>query len=83
MYERLFLTSNPSGEDGETDIMENLNPNSLKVLKNCVVEKDLEDATAGTTYQFMRNGYFTIDTKSTKDNLIFNLTVTLKDSFNK
>ena len=83
MYERLFLTSNPSGEDGETDIMENLNPNSLKVLKNCKLDKDLATAKPGTTYQFMRNGYFTADTHSTEENPIFNLTVTLKDSFNK
>ncbi|MBR3941945.1 MAG: glutamine--tRNA ligase/YqeY domain fusion protein [Clostridia bacterium] len=77
MYERLFLTSNPSGEDGETDIMENLNPNSITVLKDCKMDADLKDAKPGTTYQFMRNGYFTMDTKSP----VFNLTVTLKDSF--
>lgn len=77
MYERLFLTSNPSGEDGETDIMENLNPNSITVLKDCKMDADLKDAKPGTTYQFMRNGYFTVDTKSP----VFNLTVTLKDSF--
>ncbi len=83
LYEPLFVTSNPSGEDGETDIMENLNPNSLKVLKDCKLDLDLKDAVPGKTYQFMRNGYFTLDTHSTKDNLIFNLTVTLKDSFKK
>ncbi len=77
MYDRLFLTSNPSGEDGETDIMENLNPNSMTVLKNCKMDADLKDAKPGTTYQFMRNGYFTVDTKQP----VFNLTVTLKDSF--
>ena len=83
LYEPLFVTSNPSGEDGETDIMENLNPDSLKVLKDCKLDLDLKDAVPGKTYQFMRNGYFTLDTHSTKDNLIFNLTVTLKDSFKK
>ena len=83
MYERLFLTSNPSGEDGETDIMENLNPNSLTVLKGCKVEADVAKAEKSTTFQFMRNGYFTVDTHSTPENPIFNLTVTLKDSFNK
>lgn len=83
LYEPLFVTSNPSGEDGETDIMENLNPNSLKVLKDCKLDLDLKDAIPGKTYQFMRNGYFTLDTHSSKDNLIFNLTVTLKDSFKK
>ncbi|MBR4029784.1 MAG: glutamine--tRNA ligase/YqeY domain fusion protein [Clostridia bacterium] len=83
LYEPLFVTSNPSGEDGETDIMENLNPNSLKVLKDCKLDLDLQNAVPGKTYQFMRNGYFTLDTHSTKDNLIFNLTVTLKDSFKK
>ena len=83
MYERLFLTSNPSGEDGETDIMENLNPNSLTVLKGCKVEADVAKAEKSTTFQFMRNGYFTVDTHSTPENPVFNLTVTLKDSFNK
>ncbi len=82
MYERLFLTSNPSGEDGETDIMENLNPNSLTVLKDCKMDADLSNAAPGTTFQFMRNGYFTVDKYSTPEKPVFNLTVTLKDSFN-
>ncbi len=81
MYQPLFLTSNPSGEDGETDIMENLNPNSLTVLENCMVDADLASAEPGKTFQFMRNGYFTVDSYAKPEHLVFNLTVTLKDSF--
>jgi glutaminyl-tRNA synthetase len=80
MYDRLFLTSNPGDLE---DYLENLNPDSLKVLKGCKIDADLKDANVGDKFQFMRNGYFAVDTHSTKDNMIFNLTVTLKDSFKK
>ncbi len=56
-----------------------INPNSLTTLTNCYVE-DI-DFDKNERYQFVRNGYFTLDTDSTKDNLIFNRTITLKDSF--
>ena len=56
-----------------------INPNSLTTLTNCYVE-DI-DFDKNERYQFVRNGYFTLDTDSTKDNLIFNGTITLKDSF--
>lgn len=78
MYEKLFLTSNPGELE---DYLENLNPNSLKVLKNCKIDADLASATPGDSFQFMRNGYFTVDKYSSKENVIFNLTATLKDSF--
>jgi len=81
MYDKLFLTSNPDGDEVQGDFMDNLNPGSLRVLNNCKIDKDLEDAKIGTSYQFMRNGYFTVDTKSSADKKIFNLTVTLKDSY--
>ena len=80
MYDRLFLTSNPGDLE---DYLENLNPDSLKVLTGCKIDADLKDAKVGDKFQFMRNGYFAVDTHSTKDNMIFNLTVTLKDSFKK
>jgi len=78
MYDKLFMTSNPGDLE---DYLENLNPESLKVLTNCKIDKDLEDAKVGDSFQFMRNGYFTVDKKSTDDKKIFNLTVTLKDSY--
>ncbi|MBR6698319.1 MAG: glutamine--tRNA ligase/YqeY domain fusion protein [Lachnospiraceae bacterium] len=60
----------------------NINPNSLTVLKNCYVEPSFDDAKGGDSYQFVRNGYFCVDTKdSTKDNLVFNRIVSLKSSF--
>ena len=78
MYDKLFMTSNPGDLE---DYLENLNPESLKVLTNCKIDKDLENAKVGDSFQFMRNGYFTVDKKSTDDKKIFNLTVTLKDSY--
>lgn len=78
MYDKLFLTSNPGELE---DYLDNLNPDSLKVLKNCKIDADLADAKPGDSFQFMRNGYFTVDKYSSKENIIFNLTATLKDSF--
>lgn len=78
MYDKLFTTSNPGDLE---DYLENLNPESLVVLKDCKIDADLADAKAGDSFQFMRNGYFTVDKYSTKDNIIFNRTATLKDSF--
>ena len=78
MYDKLFTTSNPGDLE---DYLENLNPESLVVLKDCKVDADLADAKPGDSFQFMRNGYFTVDKYSTKDNVIFNRTATLKDSF--
>ena len=81
MYERLFLTSNPAGDEEQGDFIDNLNPNSLTVLEHCKADRDLESAQPGDHFQFMRNGYFTVDKYSTKEKPIFNLTTTLKDSF--
>ncbi len=78
MYDKLFLTSNPGELE---DYLDNLNPDSLKVLKNCKIDADLASAKPGDSFQFMRNGYFTVDKYSTEDNIIFNLTASLKDSF--
>lgn len=78
MYDKLFLTSNPGELE---DYLDNLNPDSLKVLEHCKIDADLASAKPGDSFQFMRNGYFTVDKYSTKDNVIFNLTASLKDSF--
>ena len=65
-------------EDGSL----NLNPNSLTVLKNCYVEKSLKDAKAYDSYQFVRNGFFCVDAKDSKEGaLVFNRIVSLKSSF--
>ncbi len=78
MYDKLFTTSNPGDLE---DYLENLNPESLVVLKDCKIDADLKDAKAGDSFQFMRNGYFTVDKYSKEDDVVFNLTATLKDSF--
>ena len=65
-------------EDGSL----NLNPNSLTVLKNCYVEKSLKDAKAYDSFQFVRNGFFCVDAKDSKEGaLVFNRIVSLKSSF--
>jgi glutaminyl-tRNA synthetase len=83
LYERLFNVENPSDEEGVSSFADNLNPESLTVLEGCKVDADLADAKVGDKFQFMRQGYFCIDPDSTKDKLIFNRTVALKDSFAK
>lgn len=65
-------------EDGSM----NLNPNSLTVVENCYIEPSIEDAKPGDSFQFVRNGYFCVDTKdSAEDHLVFNRIVSLKSSF--
>jgi glutaminyl-tRNA synthetase len=79
LYDRLFQVENPAAEE---DFKSTLNPDSLQILPNVYVEPDLEQATAERGYQFIRKGYFTLDSK--KDGqLIFNRTVTLKDAWAK
>lgn len=82
LYDRLFNVENPSAD--ERDFRELLNPNSLKVLSNCYVEKFAAENPTGNRYlQFQRTGYFTADKNSTPDHLIFNRTVSLKDTWAK
>ena len=82
LYDRLFNVENPSDES-KGSFIENLNPDSEEVLENCMLESNLRDAKPGDTYQFLRLGYFCADIDSTGDNLIFNRTVALKDSWAK
>ncbi|MDD7344685.1 MAG: glutamine--tRNA ligase/YqeY domain fusion protein [Ruminococcus sp.] len=82
MYDRLFNVPNPSDETNG-DFKQNLNPDSLIVLKDCVIEGSLENAKAGDVFQFMRKGYFCVDKNSEKDNKIFNSTVALNSSWGK
>lgn len=83
LYDRLFNVENPSDETGVDDFTQNLNPDSETIIKNAKVEKCLASAEAGDKFQFLRTGYFCTDTGSTKDKLIFNRTVSLKDSWKK
>lgn len=79
LYDRLFKNPNPS--DG--DVFDNVNPDSLTIVKDAKIERYLAQHNVGDTFQFMRLGYFTMDKDSTKDNIVFNRTVTLKDSWIK
>ncbi|WPU99250.1 glutamine--tRNA ligase/YqeY domain fusion protein [Mucilaginibacter sp. cycad4] len=81
LYDRLFQVEDPSNEDG--DFKDYINPNSLHVLSTVYIEPDLVNAELGKPVQFMRKGYFTLDKNSTKDKLVFNRTVTLKDGWGK
>jgi len=81
LYDRLFKVENPDGQDG--DFIEYLNPDSLKTVANAKAEAGLASAKPGDKYQFMRMGYFCADKDSTPAKLIFNRTVTLKDTYAK
>lgn len=79
LYDRLFNVPNPS--DPAEPLENYLNPNSLEVLPDAVIEGDLVDLKPGDTFQFMRKGYYTVDKYSTEDKLIFNRTVDLNSSW--
>ncbi len=82
LYDTLFTVPNP--DDDEKDYKENLNPNSLEVLTSSKIEPSVKTAAPGTRYQFLRMGYFCIDTKdTTADRPVFNRVVALKDSWAK
>ena len=82
LYDRLFDVPNPSDEEGVSSFEDNLNQNSL-VIKRAYIEKALKNVKAGDRYQFMRTGYFCADPDTTENNIVFNRTVALRDSFNK
>ena len=82
LYDRLFTSANPDkGEEGGT-FLDNINPDSLVVLKGCRAEPSLATATPDERFQFEREGYFCADSKDSQPgNLVFNRTVTLRDSW--
>ena len=81
LYDRLFAIENPGAD--ERDFRELLNPQSLTVLNNSVVEPYLKEKKPGDFLQFQRIGYFTLDLDSTPDHLVFNKTVGLKDTWKR
>lgn len=81
LYDRLFTDESPDTHK-DKDFMEFINPNSLEVIKG-FVEPSLKEAKVGDRFQFQRMGYFNIDTDSTSENLVFNKTVGLRDSWAK
>jgi len=82
LYEPLFLKENPDEVTEGKDFKENLNPNSIQ-KKTCFTEPSLKETKAGEKFQFERLGYFCTDKETTHNKMIFNRTVTLKDSFSK
>lgn len=83
LYDRLFKVENPALEEKDGNFRDLLNPDSLKVLTNCRVEKFLAEMKPLDYLQFQRIGYFNVDKDSTPDKLIFNRTVSLKDTWSK
>ncbi|MFA5555832.1 MAG: glutamine--tRNA ligase/YqeY domain fusion protein [Flavobacteriaceae bacterium] len=81
VYDRLFTHENPDGNK-EVDFKEYINPNSLEIVKG-YLEPSLKEAKAGDKFQFQRLGYFTMDKDSTAENLVFNKTVGLRDTWAK
>ena len=81
LYDRLFKVENV--DDAEGDFKDHINESSLEVLTTAVAEKSLLTASLTERFQFLRKGYFCLDKESTADKLIFNRTVTLKDSWAK
>jgi len=82
LYDRLFTDEAPDSHK-DKDFKEFINPNSLQIIENAFIEPSLKTAIIGDKFQFQRLGYFIVDNDSTKDNLIFNRTVPLRDSWAK
>jgi glutaminyl-tRNA synthetase len=81
LYDRLFKVEDPGNEEG--DFKSYINPDSLQVIENAYIEPALLSAKAGDRFQFLRKGYFCVDQDSTDKKLVFNRTVTLKDTWAK
>ena len=81
LYDKLFINENPLKVEEGKDFKDNLNPNSLQVIKDLKLEPSLLGAKPGDIYQFERLGYFCVDPDSTDGKIVFNRTVTLKDEW--
>ncbi len=82
LYDRLLMVQDPS-EYKDVDFRDMLNPESLKVLKKCYIEPFVNNAKPLSHFQFERMGYFCVDTSSTTEKMVFNRTVSLKDTWAK
>ncbi len=84
LYDHLFTKEDPSEVEEGADFRSNLNPNSLETLTGCQAEPGLKEAQPGTRYQFMRQGYFCVDTEDSSPGVpVFNRTTTLRDTWAK
>ena len=78
LYDYLFIND---GEEDDEEAEMVLNPNSLECLTSCLVEPGLKEAKPGDKFQFLRQGYFCVDRDSTKEELVFNRIVSLRDTW--
>ncbi len=83
LYDKLFNVKDPSITEEGKDFISNINHESLKTLKNCYIEPSIKNGKPGDIYQFERLGYFIVDKDSSENNMIFNRTITLKDTWKK
>ena len=83
LYDRLFVDENPAEAGKEKSLSELLNPDSLRIVTHARVEPFLAEAKQDEYYQFQRVGYFCLDPDSRPDHLVFNRTVSLKDTWKK
>jgi glutaminyl-tRNA synthetase len=83
LYEHLFATATPEDVQDGGDFLANLNPDSLKVVPSAYVEPSLAKAEAGSSWQLERLGYFTVDPDTTRENLVLNRTLSLRDTWAK
>jgi glutaminyl-tRNA synthetase len=83
MYDRLFNTEQPDNVEEGGHFTDNLNPESMQVISNALLEPELEKASIGKAIQFERLGYFCLDKDSSDNKLVFNKTVGLRDSWAK
>ncbi|RME63061.1 MAG: glutamine--tRNA ligase, partial [Caldilineae bacterium] len=83
LYDRLFAVENPLDAPEGQDFIANLNPDSLQVIEHAKLEPSVQDLAVGQTVQFERKGYFCLDPDATSERLVFNRTITLRDTWAK
>jgi glutaminyl-tRNA synthetase len=82
LYDRLFTIEDPAGQKNK-DFKDFINPNSIEILKNCKIDPAIKNLNVLDSFQFERLGYFCVDSESTKEKLVLNRTVTLRDIWKK
>jgi glutaminyl-tRNA synthetase len=83
IYDHLFSTVDPDDVPEGGNFIDNLNPESLVVMKSAKLEQGLDKAKPGDRFQFLRQGYFVVDPESTPEALVFNRTVALRDTWSR
>jgi glutaminyl-tRNA synthetase len=83
LYDRLFTKANPVDDKDGRDFKEFINPVSLETIRSCKIEQGIKGALPGSIYQFERTGYFCVDKDSSEGSIVFNRTVSLRDTWAK